>query len=128
MPDSLDEPLTLERILYFLLVGWWAAFIWGVVAYVCCATIVLLPVGTAMFNRLPYVLTLKPVPLELDTGRHPDELPLLLRVVWFFAVGWWLGLLLFKAGYILCVTIVLLPLGVWILHKVPLAMTLCQRA
>jgi uncharacterized membrane protein YccF (DUF307 family) len=128
MPDSQGGIATLERVLYFLLVGWWAALVWGLIAYACCATIVLLPVGTTMFNRLPYVLTLKPVPHEPSTGQAPRELPLLLRIVWFFAVGWWLGLLLFKVGYILCVTIVLLPLGVWLLHRVPVAMTLCQAA
>lgn len=114
------------RILYFTLIGWWAAFLWGLAAYLCCLTIVLLPIGTAMFNRLPRVLTLKPVALEPYTGRPRRELSLVLRILWFFVVGWWLGLLCFKVGYLLCLTIVLLPLGVWLLHRVPVLMTLRQ--
>lgn len=118
----------LLRVLYFVLIGWWAALVWGLIAYVCCLSIVLLPLGTVMFNRLPYVLTLKPAPVEPYTGRTARELPFLLRAVWFVLVGWWLGLLCFKVGYVLCATIVLLPFGVFVLHRVPLAMTLRQGA
>ena len=116
------------RIVYFVLVGWWAALIWGLVAYLCCATYVLLPAGTLMFNRLPLVLTLKPAPRDACTGRLMRELPWLIRVIWFFVVGWWLGLLAFKLGYLLCATLVGLPLGVWVLHRLPLAMTLRQSS
>jgi hypothetical protein len=31
-------------------------------------------------------------------------------------------------GYLLCLTVIGMPLGVWFLHRVPLAMTLKQRA
>ena len=116
------------RALYFLLVGWWAGLVWGLVAYVLCATWVLLPVGTTMFNRLPAVITLKPVPRESVSGARPREVSFVVRVVWFFVIGWWLGLLAFKVGYLLCATIVLMPVGIWLLHAVPEAMTLKQAA
>ncbi len=116
--------MVVVRVVYFLLVGWWAGLAWGLVAYLLCATWVLLPVGTLMFNRLPRILTLERGPLDPFSGRAARELPLLVRVIWFFAAGWWLGLLAFKLGYLLCATIVLLPAGVWVLHRVPLAMTL----
>ena len=47
------------RALYFLLVGWWAGYIWANLAYLCCVVIVLLPVGVIMFDQLPLVLTLR---------------------------------------------------------------------
>lgn len=118
----------LGRTLWFLLVGWWLALVWGGVAYLLCVTVVLLPLGAAMFNRLPQVLTLKPVEEDPWTGRPVPEQPLWLRAVWFLLVGWWLGLLFFKVGYLLCLTVVGLPFGIWFLHRVPLAMTLKQRA
>lgn len=118
----------LGRTLWFLLVGWWLALVWGLVAYVFCVSVVLLPLGTVMFNQLPKVLTLKPVPEDPVTRLPPEELPFLLRAVWFFLVGWWLGLVCFKVGYLLCLTIVGIPAGVWFLHRVPLALTLKQRA
>jgi len=49
----------LIRALYFLLVGWWAGYIWANLAYFCCLTLILLPVGVMMFDRLPLVLTLR---------------------------------------------------------------------
>ena len=41
----------LLRVVYFVLVGWWAALIWMTIAYFLCLTIVLLPVGPIMLNR-----------------------------------------------------------------------------
>lgn len=116
----------LIRALWFLLVGWWLGLLWGGVAYLCCASYVLLPVGTVMFNRLPQVLTLKPAERVAQTGRRLPEVSFVVRVLWFFLVGWWLGLLCFKVGYVLCLTIVLMPVGLWLLHRVPEAMTLRQ--
>lgn len=118
----------LGRSLYFVLVGWWLALLWGALAYLACVSVLLLPLGTAMFNRLPQVLTLKPVDHDPWTGQPAQELSFLLRAVWFVFVGWWLGLLAFKVGYLLCLTVIGMPLGVWFLHRVPLAMTLKQHA
>jgi uncharacterized membrane protein YccF (DUF307 family) len=118
----------LGRSVWFLLVGWWLALLWGAAAYLACASVVLLPLGAAMFNRLPGVLTLKPVVEDPWTGKPAPEQPLWLRAAWFFLVGWWLGLLFFKVGYLLCLSVVGIPFGVWFLHRVPLAMTLKQRA
>ena len=118
----------LGRALYFLLIGWWLAALWGLLAWLCCVSIVLLPLGTVMFNQLPKVLTLKPVDDDPSTGRPAPELPWILRAAWFVFVGWWAGLLVFKVGYLLCLSIVGMPFGVWCLHRVPLAMTLKQAA
>lgn len=120
--------MILVRIVYFLLVGWWAGLIWGLAAYVLCATWVFLPLGTVMFNRLPFVVSLDRGIHSPFTSRSAGDLPFLIRVIWFFVVGWWLGLLAFKVGYLLCATIVLVPFGVWLLHRVPLAMTLKHAA
>lgn len=49
----------LIRAIYFLLVGWWAGFLWAYLAYFLCVSIFLLPVGLIMFNNLPLVLTLR---------------------------------------------------------------------
>jgi uncharacterized membrane protein YccF (DUF307 family) len=79
-----------------------------------------------MFNRLPQVLTLKPVEDDPYTGRPVRELSWWIRAIWFVLVGWWLGLAFFKIAYLLCVTILGLPAGIWMLHRVPLVMTLKQ--
>jgi uncharacterized membrane protein YccF (DUF307 family) len=46
------------RALWFVLVGWWAALIWMIVAYLISLTIIGIPIGIMMLNRLPEVFTL----------------------------------------------------------------------
>ena len=118
----------LLRTAYFLLVGWWLALLWGVLGYLCCLSLVLLPLGTVMLNRIPLVLTLQPTADDPATGRPPRQLPLLVRAVWFFVAGWWLGKVCFIAGYVCCLTIIGMPLGVWLLHRVPEVLTLKQTS
>jgi uncharacterized membrane protein YfcA len=40
------------------LIGWWFSLIWSVVAWLLCVSIIGLPIGAWMFNRLPNVTTL----------------------------------------------------------------------
>jgi len=46
------------RLLYFVLVGWWASFAWMVVSYFFMVTILGIPIGLMMANRLPFVFSL----------------------------------------------------------------------
>ena len=49
----------LIRAIYFIFIGWWAGYAWAYIAYFCCISIFLIPVGVIMFDRLPMVLTLR---------------------------------------------------------------------
>jgi hypothetical protein len=49
----------LIRALYYIFLGCWVGYLWANLAYLCCLTILLLPVGVLMFDRLPMVLTLR---------------------------------------------------------------------
>ena len=46
------------RAIWFVVIGWWAAGIWMFVAYLISLTIIGIPVGIMMLNRLPEVFTL----------------------------------------------------------------------
>ena len=73
-------PLLL-RILYFFLFGWWATGVWINVAWFLNATIIGLPLGVWMLNRVPQVLTLRPTRQVVvayepwRTGRDPHRGP-----------------------------------------------------
>lgn len=54
-----SQPNMLLRILWFVLVGWWASALWMSLAYAACLTIVLMPLGFWMFDVTPWVVSLK---------------------------------------------------------------------
>lgn len=119
------------RLIYFLFFGWWLGLISAAVAYLLCLSIVGLPFGTMIFNRLPAILFLKEpgevCPMGYDHRHVMEELPFLLRALWFFVVGWHLGLIALVAGYLVALTIVGIPLSIYILNRIPLMMTLSKH-
>lgn len=48
----------LIRFLWFLLVGWWASLAWMIASYLLMLTIIGIPLGLMMVNRLPFVFSL----------------------------------------------------------------------
>jgi uncharacterized membrane protein YccF (DUF307 family) len=55
---------------------------------------------------------------------EPQQVDFLLRAVYFLFVGWWLGYLCALVGYVLCFTLVLMPIGVMMLNRLPTVLTL----
>jgi uncharacterized membrane protein YccF (DUF307 family) len=123
----------LLRLVYFFLFGLWFSGIWAAVAWVFCVTIILLPVGLWMLNRLPQVTTLQTERQELvvtDMGsytRDVDQHPFLLRAVYFLLVGWWLSALWMTIAWALSASIIGLPIGFWMFNRVPALITLARR-
>jgi len=52
--------------------------------------------------------------------------PLLVRALWFLAVGWWLTPIVVNVAWALNVTVVLIPLGIKLINLVPTALTLAE--
>ncbi|MBI3890354.1 MAG: YccF domain-containing protein, partial [Candidatus Wallbacteria bacterium] len=48
----------LLRLLWFVLVGWWASLAWMIASYLLMLTIIGIPLGLMMVNRLPFVFSL----------------------------------------------------------------------
>jgi len=129
-------PGLVVRAIWFVFVGWWLSGIVSAVAYFWCLTIVGLPLGFWLFNRLPVVLTLRPRTRLYVTevrdgvvyvsGANVPQLPLIVRGLWFILVGWWLGAIYASVAWLLCVIIVTLPVGLWLYNRIGAVMTLLR--
>jgi uncharacterized membrane protein YccF (DUF307 family) len=126
-------PGLLVRALYFILFGWWFSGVWAVVAWVFCLTIIGLPFGLYMLNRLPQVVTLKPNRSDLvltATGRVIErdvpQLPFLLRALYFLLIGWWLSAIWIAIAWALNASIIGMVIGFWMFDRVPALITLAR--
>ena len=123
----------LIRALYFVLFGWWFSAIWAVVAWVLCVTIIGLPVGLFMLNRMPQVVTLKPTRTNLlvtPSGEvvqlNVPQVPFLLRAIYFVLIGWWLSAIWLAVAWALHVTIIGMLVGFWMFNRVPTVVSLAR--
>ncbi|WP_257299291.1 YccF domain-containing protein [Haloarchaeobius sp. FL176] len=107
------------RAVWFLLVGWWLTFLAINVAWFLNVTVVGLPVGIKIINRVPTLLTLKERrdPIDADTGRSQHSL--LVRAGYFLLVGWWLSFLWANLAWALAASIVGLPVAVVMFNYLP---------
>lgn len=125
----------LLRVIWFFLLGWELAAIWILAAWFFNLTIIGLPLGLWMINRVPQVLTLKSQGgdylVDGKTGQRmyssQRQVAWPLRALYFVFVGWWASLLWAALGWLLCLTIIGLPLGILMLHWLPFVTTLRVR-
>jgi len=121
------------RLLYFFFAGLWIGTIAAEIGWICCVTIVGLPLGIYIFHRLPLVMTLKmPDEQMIPVGPYgyyriapPEQSPPLpARIVWFILVGWWFSFFWVNLALILGVTVIFTPVAFWMVNKVPALLTL----
>ncbi len=123
------RPGWLVQLLWFVVVGWWLGLIWTGVAWLLMNTYIGIPIGVIMLNYVPQVMALRGQRmLDARSGRRL-ELPqynFLLRAAYFFLVGWWLSGIWLCIAYILCATIILMPLGFKMFDLTPTVVSLRQ--
>ena len=116
----------LIQILWFVFIGWWLGSFAVVAAYVMFLLIVTIPIGIAILNNIPMIMALRQ-PDRLVSAYGAVTVPqhnFLLRALWFIFVGWWLAGIALTVGYLLCMTIIGLPLGFVLFDWVPALLTL----
>jgi uncharacterized membrane protein YccF (DUF307 family) len=123
----------LLRVVYFVVIGLWLSGIWAAVAWLLCVTIIGLPIGLWMLDRLPQVSTLQPQRNDLvittdgrTMSRQIAQHPWILRAVYFVLVGWWLSALWLTVAWALCSVVIGLPFGFWMMNRVPGVLTLAR--
>jgi uncharacterized membrane protein YccF (DUF307 family) len=132
-------PGCLVRGLYFLVIGMWLGAIWMVIAWFLNITIIGLPIGLAMLNRLPQIMTLKPRRVQTTVTTTVDgktvikeknvhQRPFLLRALYFLLIGFWFSLIWLViawaiGGFSLGLG---LPIAFWMFDRVPAVTTLAR--
>lgn len=122
-------PGMLIRILWFLFIGWWLGALVSGLAWFLVITIIGLPLGLYIVNRLPTVITLRPQEqrLRLQDGvlrQGQTQPPFWLRAVYFVLIGWWFSGLWMALAYFGLLTILLIPLSFWMYGRVGAVTTL----
>lgn len=124
------SPNILIRAIWFLLVGWELTAVWLSIAWLLNISIIGLPIGLKMINWTPKILTLKDIEKEkrLKNGEihftGSKQRNIFLRAAYFIIVGWWLSLIWMTVGYLISITVIGLPVGIWILNRLPEVTTL----
>ncbi|MCP5097482.1 MAG: YccF domain-containing protein [Chloroflexi bacterium] len=130
--EPIQELPFILRVIWFFVFGWELAGVWILIAWALNASIIGLPLGLWMIARVPQVLTLKARSgaylTDMENGRStfiPANQPAaLIRVLYFVLFGWWFSLIWAGIAWLLCATIIGLPLGVVMLNGLPAVTTL----
>jgi len=133
-----NGPNLLVRALWFLFIGLWLGALSTVLAWLLNLTIIGLPLGLMILNRLPRIMTLKPISLHLQVSvqngvtiiqqARPMQRPLAVRALYFLLIGCWGSALWLLAAWLLVgATLGLgLPLAFWMFDRVPFVTTLAR--
>jgi uncharacterized membrane protein YccF (DUF307 family) len=133
--ETRKNPGCLLQILWFAFIGWWLGQAWVTVAWILMITVVGMPLGIAMLNKLPKIIALREsetvVRITNDQDGHlsteevaPRQVNILLRILYFLLIGWWLSALWIEAAFAISLTVIGLPVGFWMFDCVPALLTL----
>lgn len=119
--DSRHGANLLLRIVWFVLIGWWLSFFVVSLAVIANLTIVGIPLGIWLINRIPQAATLKfdrshVAASTVDavttvTISDVPQRPFWQRTLWYILVGWWLTALALYVAWLLCVIVIGMPLA-----------------
>ncbi|WP_411965032.1 YccF domain-containing protein [Haloferax sp. YSMS24] len=114
----------LVRAIWFIFVGWWATPAVVNIAWLLNLTIIGIPLGIKLINLVPTVLTLKEPRSLADPEASVGQRSLLVRGVYFVFVGWWLSWLWANVAAFFAVTIIGLPIALWMFNRLPVVTSL----
>ena len=116
------------RALYYIFIGWWFGLLWALLSWLVYATVIGAPLGAVMLNKVPGMISLKQreKSYKVVSGmggqdvveEKPQQRRWWIRVI-YYPFGLIFSLIAIFVGWLLCVFIITLPLGIMIFNKVP---------
>lgn len=114
--------------------GWWLGQLWIAAAWALFVSIIRIPFGVILLNKLPQVIALRRTETPLVVSQTPDgatvvsagvqQHNIVPRAAWSIFIGWWFSGLWMETAYFSCATIVGLPLGFWMFDRTPAIVSL----
>ena len=127
-------PGCLIQSLWFIFIGWWLGALAIAAAWLLNITIIGLPLGLTIMNNIPRVLSLQPPNKEFQlvetngnisiSTNHLQQRNFFLRAFYFLLIGWWWSAVWLVVAYLLCITVILIPLSLQMFRLTPFMTTL----
>lgn len=128
-------PNLLVRFVWWLFIGWWASGIAVTIAWLALITIIGIPLGIWIINRLPSILTLRPRTRHWALGQDDQGRTVLiergrpqvawpLRGLWFVLVGWWASALWMGLAWLIQLTVIGIPVALLMFNRTPFIATM----
>lgn len=95
------------NIIWVIFFGWWNALLYLVIGLVCCATVILIPVGIQYIKFAGLIFM--PFGKEVRYGGGLGKTAI--NILWAILFGWALALENILIGVVLCCTIFMIPFG-----------------
>lgn len=109
----------LTRALWFVIVGWWATPIVVNAAWFLNVTIIGIPIGIKLINLVPTVLTLREPRSLSQEDYSPNQHSFAIRALYFVLIGWWASLIWANVAVLISLTIIGLPISLWMANRLP---------
>jgi uncharacterized membrane protein YccF (DUF307 family) len=125
-PVAAAEPPLIARALWFVFVGLWVGQLWLILAWLMNLTVIGLPLGIWMLNRMPQIMTLRAAPPRPAPVASASSAGLIVRIVYFVLIGWWVSLLWMELAWLAALMVIGLPLSFQMFERVGTVMTLAD--
>ena len=129
-------PNILIRAIWFIFIGWWLSGVVAGIAWLAMITIIGLPLGIYLVNRLPTVISLRPRTsyayaftdaygaVHTSPAGSIDQPPWWVRFIWFIFIGSWASFATMLIAWILILLVITIPLGLALFNRVPFVASL----
>jgi len=124
----------LVTLLWFVFIGSWASLAWIILSWLFIVLVITMPIGLVMINKLPKIASLREPGHEFAavtqgmTTRIQQvsqaQHSFLLRAFYFVFIGSWFSLVWLLIAWVASVTLIGLPLTIWMYNRVPAVTTL----
>jgi len=108
------------NVIWLVLCGLWMAIAYAIAGIICFLLIITIPFGIASMRMANFALW--PFGRRLVDRRDAGVASLIGNVIWLVVAGWWLALGHLVTGFMLCLTIIGIPLGLACFKLIPVSL------